>query len=155
MASRKKHFWKVIWSEVIHKSNNYYTPQNHMQPKKISSYTLLRILLTPTRIFTGGCTHSKIFHERHLTIFFYFISFLTYYSLEILEKLRHIIDVKQYRDSIISRDPKWAPSIWKTYLVVYLCLKKSFAASFIAFSGVIKRIFTADPRYIPLNPSAR
>ena len=74
MASRKKHFWKVIWSEVIHKSNNYYTPQNNMQQKKISSYTLLRILLTPTRIFTGGCTHSKIFHERHLTIFFYFIS---------------------------------------------------------------------------------
>ena len=108
MASRKKHFWKVIWSEVIHKSNNYYTPQNHMQQKKISSYTLLRILLTPTRIFTGGCTHSKIFHESNN---FFSISFLTYYSLEILEKLRHIIDVKQYRDSISSRDPKWAPSI--------------------------------------------
>ena len=40
-------------------------------------------------------------------------------------------------------------------LVVYLCRKKSFAASFMAFSGVISKMFTAEPRYIPLNPSAR
>ena len=38
---------------------------------------------------------------------------------------------------------------------MYLCRKKSFAANLIAFSGVINKIFTADPLYIPLKPSAR
>ena len=39
--------------------------------------------------------------------------------------------------------------------VVNLYRKKSFAANFMAFSGVIRRILTADPRYIPKNPSER
>ena len=42
-----------------------------------------------------------------------------------------------------------------TYCVVYLCRKKSLAANLIAFSGVMSNIFTADPLYIPLKPSAR
>ena len=56
---------------------------------------------------------------------------------------------------------KTATSIYLTnatdfiYLVVYLCLKKSFAANLMAFSGVMRSMFTADPLYIPLNPSAR
>lgn len=39
-------------------------------------------------------------------------------------------------------------------LALKWCLKKSLAASFMAFSGVIKTMFTAEPLYIPKYPSA-